>query len=265
MHSPVSGLAWRSGASATSSFGEWRGRPLDVRVVFVPHDNWSQMASFLRTGYFRKNCQQTPLCVVSMASMPRAATMQHQRCAGGEFDSNHREYAGLVAAAKPRSVVRLAWEANSNSGHPWRIVSPGNIPAYKQCFRRLAQIYRSRGLPIEWSNSKNGSVDYLDTYPGDDVVDLWGLHQYDNDDAEIKFAEFVGQAARRGKKVGIGEWGLWRRGDRPEYFREMFALFKAHARNIAYENYYNANSAHMLYPNTRYRDGAAAYRYLWGR
>ncbi len=45
----------------------------------------------------------------------------------------------------------------------------------------------------------------------------------------------------------------------------MFALFKAHARNIAYENYYNPNSAHMLNPNTRHRDGAAAYRDLWDR
>ena len=144
-------------------------------------------------------------------------------------------------------------------------MSAGNIPAYKACFRRLAQIYKSRGLLVEWTNSKGGSVNYLDTYPGDDVVDVWGLHQYDNGVQGIRFADFVAQAARRGKKVGVGEWGLWTRGDRPEYFREMFAQFRAHARNIAYENYYNAGRSHMLYPSTRHRSGAAAYRALWGR
>jgi hypothetical protein len=61
------------------------------------------------------------------------------------------------------------------------------------------------------------------------------------------------------------EWGLWQNGDRPEYLREMWALFKAHAGSIAYENYYNASKSHMLYPSTRFRAGAAAYRDLWGR
>jgi hypothetical protein len=64
---------------------------------------------------------------------------------------------------------------------------------------------------------------------------------------------------------GIAEWGLWQNGDRPEYLREMWALFKAHAGSIAYENYYNASKSHMLYPSTRFRAGAAAYRDLWGR
>jgi hypothetical protein len=36
-------------------------------------------------------------------------------------------------------------------------------------------------------------------------------------------------------------------------------------REHRYENYYNASKSHMLYPSTRFRAGAAAYRDLWGR
>ena len=260
----VSGLAWRSGASEEAGFGDWRGRRLDVRVVFVEHDTWAEMLSFLRNGYFRDNCRQTPLCVVSMPSMPRSEYMQHQRCAGGEFDENHRQYAALVAAARPGAVVRPAWEANSGSGHPWRIGSAANIPAYKACFRRLAQLYKNAGLLIEWTNSKGGTVPYLDTYPGDDVVDLWGLHQYDNDAKGIVFADFVAEAASRGKKVGVGEWGLWTDGDNPDYVRRMFEQFRANASRLAYESYYNAKAEHMLHPRTRHPRAARAYRELWG-
>src|SRR4051794_35657663 len=67
----LSGLPWRSGASAEDGFGAWRGRPLDARVVFLRHDTWDQMLRQLRGGYFRANCAQTPLCVVSVAMFPR--------------------------------------------------------------------------------------------------------------------------------------------------------------------------------------------------
>ncbi len=126
----VSGLPWRSGASEEAGFGDWRGRRLDVRVVFVPEDGtWAEMLSFLRSGYFRNNCRQTPLCVVSIPLMTRAEWMQHRRCAGGEFDENHRRFAALVAEARPGAVVRPGWEANSGSGHAWCIGSSANIPA----------------------------------------------------------------------------------------------------------------------------------------
>ena len=260
----VSGMSWRSGVSSTASgFAAWRGRPLDAKVLFAPHATWDQMTSHLRGGHFRGHCRETPLCVVSLAMFPKSAAGQFRQCAGGSFDAVHRTMAGLIASARRGSVVRIGWEANSSAGHPWRIGRAANIGPYKDCFRRLARIHKQAGLRVEWANSKGTAFSYMETYPGDDVVDLWGLHQYDNDTRGIAFADYVAAAARRGKKVGVGEWGLRRNGDNPAYVRRMYDQFRAHANNLAYESYFNRGSEHMLYPTTRYPQSAQAYLDLW--
>ena len=259
----VSGLPWRSGASAGADFGAWRGRPLDVRVLFVRHDTWAEMLSFVRTTYFRGVCRQTPLCVVSLAMFPRSASGQFRQCAGGSFDGSHREIAQLIKTARPGAVVRLGWEANGGSGHPWRIGTAADVGPYKECFRRLALIHKAAGLLVEWTNGKTTTFPYMDAYPGDDVVDLWGLHQFDNNTRGIAFADYVAEAARRGKEVGVPEWGLWRNGDNPDYVRRMFGQFREKASSIAYESYVNRGSEHMLHPTTKYPRSAQAYLDLW--
>ena len=262
----VSGLSWRSGASAEDSFGAWRGRPLDVRVVFVRRYSWDQLREGLRGARFRDQCQDAPLCVVSLAMFPGLAAGQFRQCAGGSFDADHRETAGLIAAAQRGSLVRLGWEANlGGDAHPWSIRRASDIGPYKDCFGRLARIHKAAGLKIEWTNSKGQMFPYMEAYPGDDVVDVWGLHQYDNDTRGIQFADYVAAAARRGKKVGVGEWGLRTNGDNPEYVRRMYDQFRAKASDLAYESYFNRRSEHMLHPSTRYPQAARAYRELWGR
>jgi hypothetical protein len=261
----VSGLPWRSGASSTEAgFAAWRGRPLDVKVLFVPHPDWGTMTTQLRGRSFRTNCQETPLCVVSLAMFPKSAAGQFAPCAGGSFDVNHREIAGLIAAVRPGAVVRIGWEANGASvPHAWRIGTAANVGPYKACFRRLALIHKAAGLLVEWTNSKSQAFPYMETYPGDDVVDLWGLHQYDNNTRGIVFADYVAAAALRGKKVGVGEWGLRINGDNPAYVRRMFEQFRASAANLAYESYFNRRAEHRLYPTTAYPLSAQAYLDLW--
>ncbi|HEX8375114.1 MAG TPA: hypothetical protein VF606_08035 [Geminicoccaceae bacterium] len=265
----VSGMAWRSGASILpegAGFAAWRGRPLDARVLFVPHRTWDQMRDQLRGDHFRSNCRATPLCIVSVAMFPKSAAGQFRQCAGGSFDAAHREMAGLIAAAQRGALVRIGWEANTGGGsHPWSIGRASNIGPYKDCFGRLARIHKQAGLRVEWTNSKGQAFPYMETYPGDDVVDVWGLHQYDNDTRGIQFADYVAAARRRGKKVAVAEWGMKRNGDNPEYVRRMFAQFRAHAANLAYESYFNRRSEHMLHPRTRYPRAAQAYRELRGR
>ena len=49
----VSGLPWRSGASADADFGTWRGRELNVRVGFIQHDSFDVMREQLRARQLR--------------------------------------------------------------------------------------------------------------------------------------------------------------------------------------------------------------------
>ena len=233
-------------------------------MLFVPHPDWGTMTTQLRGRSFRTNCQETPLCVVSLAMFPKSAAGQFAPCAGGSFDVNHREIAGLIAAVRPGAVVRIGWEANGASvPHAWRIGTAANVGPYKACFRRLALIHKAAGLLVEWTNTKDTQFPYMDAYPGDDVVDLWGLHDYDNAQKDLSFATLVAEAARHGKKVGVSEWALRRNGDNPDFVRQMFEKFRANAANLAYESYFNRKAEHMLYPTTVYPLSAQVYLDLW--
>jgi hypothetical protein len=193
LNSPiVSGLAWRSGASSNvdgtdeTEFGEWRGRRVDVHVLFVEHDDWAQMTRFLTGSFFRGRVQQSPQPVVSLAMMPRSERKQHAACARGEFNARFQEFGrNLNAAGAGNAVVRLGWEPNLGSGsHPWGIDSRREVQGYKDCFVQLVRALRSTasGIKIEWANARKyrTTVPAMLTYPGDAVVDIWGLHYYDN-------------------------------------------------------------------------------------
>ena len=130
-------------------------------------------------------------------------------------------------------------------------------------------------------------------YPGDDVVDIVGIHYYDNPkyprqstQAEwdrqstmtyaggpMGIATWVPWAASRGKKLAVSEWGVWgvegftgsvdTKGDDPVYVQNMYDFFKAHAAAIAYESYYGRPALHRLFPTTVFPRSSALYRQLW--
>jgi hypothetical protein len=289
----VSGLPWRSGATSTDgSFGVWRGRPMDVIVTFVEHTSWASMYKKLRSKTFRGLARLTPQMVVSLASFPRSYRRAHAECAAGAFDQYFREFGAIMLQQGAGSaIVRLGWETNAGSSHQWGIDTAAEIPNYVACFRRQAEALKSGapGLQIEWTNAKKGklNVSELATYPGDDVVDLWGVHYYDSGPQKTTQAlwdqyvnathlggpwgigAWLAEAKARGKKLGVPEWGVWNQGiseaaaDNPVYIENMYRFFRDNAADIAYENYYNTPLKHQLHPSTRYPRASARYRELW--
>jgi hypothetical protein len=297
----VSGLPWRSGMScAGPEHEEWRGRRLDVTVMYIPSESWERMLKWLGSGYFKSKLALAPQPVISMPMMPRPEG-QHAVCAGGTFDDHFRRM-GLVLNADPRSagaVIRLGWEFNRGSkNHPWGVDSPDDIPNYVACFRREVEALRSTAprLLIEWAigrETKMGADPFV-AYPGGDVVDMIGIHYYDNPRGprQRTQAEFDRQAvqplvnegfggiltafdfaAAHGKKLAIAEWGMWKRteddgshdldADDPVYVANMHNVFKTHAEKLAYENYYGCDDGHMLHPRTLLPRGSALYQQLW--
>jgi hypothetical protein len=289
----VSGLSWHSGASCSEApFEAWRGRKLDVNLSFVAHRTWADMFKQLNAGWYRRVVRRSPQNVLSMPMFPHTNAGQHAECAAGAFDSTFRQFGELMTRnGGGNAIVRLGWEANSGT-HPWGISQASQIPDYIACFRRLSEALRSTapGISIEWTNAKKGKLDVnvLESYPGDSYVDIWGPHYYDSGpsmttqalwDARIKartrmggpygLQAWVDEAAGRGKKLGIAEWGIWDQGqgplraDNPLYIENMFTFFKANAENIAYENYYNCPTQHRIFPTTNFPLSAARYRQLW--
>ena len=129
---------------------------------------------------------RAPLEVVSMALLPAQNKGQFSTCAAGAFDDYFRQVgANLQRSLALSVVVRLGWEANIGSGvHPWGVNTADQVPAYVQCWRHAALALKTGGprLNLEWTNAKktqNKALSVLAMYPGNDVVDLIGVHYYD--------------------------------------------------------------------------------------
>src|SRR4051794_28874715 len=124
--------------------------------------------------------------------------------------------------------------------------------------------------------------------PGDDVVDLWGVHYYDSGPqkgTQALWDQYYGlsdnggpwgigawlaAAQAHGKELGVGEWGLWRQdgqaapaADDPVYIDNMYRFFRDHAPAIAYETYFDAMGVHALCPGVPFPAAAARYRADW--
>jgi hypothetical protein len=289
-----SGLSWRSGASGASPcLAQLRGRAMDANNSFIGHQSFPGMVSETRGAQAKAGL--APLWVVSLPLLPSSNRGQFAQCASGAFDGYFRQMgANLKAGGAQGTVVRLGWEANIGShSHPWGVDNASQIPAYKACWRRAAAQLRAGGpgLLLEWSNAKKGKLPALAMYPGDDVVDLWGVHYYDTGPEKSTQAvwdryymatfrggpwgigAWLAAARAHGKRLGVGEWGVWRQGgqsaaqaDDPVYVDNMYRFFRGNAGSIAYDTYIasdSANGGHALCPSTAFPRAAAQYRADW--
>ena len=129
------------------------------------------------------------------------------------------------------------------------------------------------GLQVEWTSAKktqNTAFTALDLYPGDDVVDVIGVHYYDSGperntqalwDEYYTSHSMAGPGASapgsplRGSTAsssaspsgGCGTRARATAADDPVYIDNMYRLFRANAADIAYETYFNAMpDAHAL-------------------
>jgi hypothetical protein len=291
----ISGLAWRSGSTGGGfpCLADMRARALDALVQFLAPPSFDEMVKST-AGWLRLSAKKAPLLVVSMALLPSNNKGQFAQCAAGAFDGYFRQIGANLQATGAQGVdVRLGWEANIGSRvHPWGVDSPDQVPAYVQCWRHAATALKAGGpaISVEWTNAKktqNRALHVLAMYPGDDVVDVVGAHYYDTGPLKSTQAvwdqyytatynggpwgigTWLAFAQSRGKKLAVGEWGVWANGtntapDDPVYVDNMYRFFKANAASIAYESYFNAMAdQHLLCPTTRFPNAAAMYKADW--
>jgi hypothetical protein len=125
-------------------------------------------------------------------------------------------------------------------------------------------------------------------YPGNDVVDIIGVHYYDSGPEKNTQAlwnqyynanfgpnpwgikAWLDFARAHGKRLGVGEWGLWNQGqgtakaDDPVYIDNMYRFFRDNAGSIAYETYFNGIAGqHPLCPGNTFPKATATYAKDW--
>jgi hypothetical protein len=172
------------------------------------------------------------------------------------FDQYHVQVARDIASRgiAGQVVIRLGWEMNG-TWFPWSTSSDG----FKRMWRRLVPQYRavSSAFTFDWCTN-GGSPNATAWYPGDDVVDVIAMDQYDiiwghaggdpawrwsqlqkNLQAQVEFA------AARGKPAAIDEWALYNindteqggGGDNPTYVSNMGSWAQDHG--FAWTAYFN--------------------------
>ena len=193
----VSGLPWRLGASFCNgrepSWATWRGRPLDIIHQFTEHSTWEEMHYKIANGSNLRNAiASAPQISVTLSPWPKSLGRgRHAQCARGDFDAHFKQFgADLVRRGAGTAIVRIGHEANATTSHVWGIENLQQAQDWKICFRRLAKALKDdsgdavkgkRRFKIEWNNARRGKLSFnvMETYPGDDVVDLWSLNVYD--------------------------------------------------------------------------------------
>ncbi|PJE99617.1 glycosyl hydrolase family 26 [Streptomyces carminius] len=219
------------------------GTRLRVGHTYLPGDRWVNIEGrpgFLRPWAQWRRAEDDRLFVLNVPMQERNEenVPDHEvrrllaRGAGGDFDHHFRTLAGrLVSLGVPDTVIVLGWEMN---GTTYTHRCAPDPKAWKAYWRRVVTAMRSvpgQEFRFDFAPSRGrDAVGWTECYPGDDVVDIVGMDSYDQPPGET-FDDQVNQpyglrhqvefAAARGKPVSYPEWGLFRRGDNPEYMRRM--------------------------------------------
>ncbi|HEX6015519.1 MAG TPA: hypothetical protein VFY87_27710 [Geminicoccaceae bacterium] len=137
-------------------------------------------------GGFRSLKNKPPRISLGMAPLPNSHSAVKnpgnlKLAARGSFDGYYTRFArNLAASGRKDSIVRIGWECN----HDRAWCCGADPQAFKDMFKRIADIVRKHnpGVAIEWCCVKKGQQrgSILDSYPGDDAVDIIGVNYYDN-------------------------------------------------------------------------------------
>lgn len=273
-----SGMPWPSGANGGSGgaadLEALRGRPLDIRAVFLPMDTWSNIANNAGNATMRNYAAAPYRVEVGVSMLPETHRGQHQACANGAFDANVRQWGtALINAGAADAIVRLGWEANRVGGYPSAVVV-GQEAAYINCWRKQVTVLRAlpnQRFVFSWAMQDKGSkvVGASAIYPGNAYLDIVAVNPYDRcpparteaDWTRIANAKhqngvdpagtisWLNFAKGKGKKFALAEWGLGSTTticsdpgfDNPFFIRKMHGMLAANASAIGYESYFNGH------------------------
>jgi hypothetical protein len=243
--------------SGVSSFGSVTRTDPKVAMDFVDMTRgWSDLASptwLLDAWTPWLQADASRRLVLSVPMLIKSATGDYDNTS---YDAYHRQLAQNIAdrGIASQVIIRLGWEMNGG-WFPWGKDADG----YKRMWRRLVPVYRSvsSALTFDWCVN-GGSPNPEAWYPGDDVVDIVGMDQYDivwqhpGGDQAWRWSQIAPNlqwhadfSTKHGKRAAVDEWSLWSAddtsqgggGDNPTYVRNMVSWASSHA--YAHATYFN--------------------------
>jgi hypothetical protein len=263
------GLPWMSGSNGDPSmeskyfdaFGNWRGRPDDVAMMYTDRSSWTSITgadSFVFS--FMKSWPGK--LVISQPLFPNDGS-NLKDCAAGKYDTYWTTFgSALVSNDRPDSIVRIGWEFNGDFMY-WHATN--DAAQFIQCWNHVAAAIKSTDPKAlcDWTINAHGTPsdscmgDATTCYPGDQYVDYVGIDNYDNyppstttpfdtiAKAKGGLTWIYDFAVQHHKRFAVGEWGVVSGagtnggGDNPAFVQNMWSWFQAHAAVGLYESYFS--------------------------
>ncbi|MER7824365.1 glycosyl hydrolase [Streptomyces sp. NPDC096097] len=226
------------------------GKEIRVGHTYLPGDKWAGIeggVSFLEDWADWRRAEDDRLFVLNVPMQERNEdrVSDHQVArliragAAGRFDRHFQRLAErLVELGVPDTVIVLGWEMNGVTYTHRCAPDPENWKVY---WKRIVNTMRAvPGQKFRFDFAPNRGTDaigWTKCYPGDDVVDVIGMDSYDQGPGQT-FDDQITQpyglqqqvdfAKAHGKPISYPEWGLFRRGDNPEYVRRMMKWIAQH-------------------------------------
>ncbi|WP_060179425.1 glycoside hydrolase family 26 protein [Streptomyces sp. IMTB 1903] len=226
------------------------GKEIRVGHTYLPGDQWAGIegrVSFLEDWARWRLADDDRMFVLNVPMQARnEARVPDQQVARliragaeGEYDVHFRRLAErLVSLGVPDTVIVLGWEMNGVTYTHRCRPDPANWKVY---WRRIVTVMRAvPGQKFKFDFAPNRGTDaigWTKCYPGDDYVDIIGMDSYDQGPGQT-FDDQISQpyglqkhvdfARAHRKAISYPEWGLFRRGDNPEYVRRMLQWIAQH-------------------------------------
>ncbi|WP_326589882.1 glycoside hydrolase family 26 protein [Streptomyces sp. NBC_01294] len=226
------------------------GKEIRVGHTYLPGDSWAGIegrVGFLEDWAAWRQAADDRMFVLNVPMQARNEGRVSDRRvsrlikagAQGRYDRHFKKLAErLVSLGVPDTVIVLGWEMNGITYTHRCAPDPENWKVY---WKRIVTTMRAvPGQKFKFDFAPNRGTDaigWTQCYPGDDVVDIVGMDSYDQGpgqtfDDQISqpygLQQHVDFAKAHGKEISYPEWGLFRRGDNPEYVRRMLKWIEQH-------------------------------------
>ncbi len=291
-------LTWTSGASGPGvvdgDFGDWRGSPVEIASTWADNDPALQIdLPQLREGEEFDGWQQD----LDFAIGAIGEGESWAEAAAGEYDARWRTSLRTLERLwgdRPGTLyLRFAHEMNGD-WYPWA-VDADNRDDFVTAWRRFRELQQEHFPAAQLvfcltRESVGSDIDWRETFPGAEHVDVLGVDYYNQypyvdtlaefEEAAREFDDFGGPkgirgyqdfAREQGLPLAVPEWGgNAGEGDAPAFIYGMYRFFQEAAGDgpgeLLYEVVFNIEGYEdnfQIYPDSAMPESAEQYARLW--